>query len=398
MLDDEYYTEGWTEGSLLDLQLQVECEFPNSNLHNFRGRVGVSHPQASTRKEKIMPIQMSQMLLRGCMLKNSHYVYGLVIYTGSETRIQMNSAAPPLKIGGFDHFLNIQVAILICGQLVLCLICAILNYSWRETEACFSVCCGVFSPPGAVVSFRLPAISKLRCTHLSLGSNFEFTRLRVRRTAQCWSQVCIRQRQVRLHMTPLLEQQRTQHLTVASGSVQGKQRYYLAFDFYVEGNNENGFVYTLLVFITFWILYSYLVPISLFVTLEIVKFWQGFVFINADPEMRDAGAEGAKCRNSNLNEDLGKIDYIFSDKTGTLTSNEMRLRLVAIKGQPLGDLNRNLESQPHLRGMAALKFFSGTMHDGLQARASLACMLGFRGNVACGAMGLCVHAFMLYLN
>lgn len=38
--------------------------------------------------------------------------------------------------------------------------------------------------------------------------------------------------------------------------------------------------------ITFWILYSYLVPISLFVTLEIVKFWQGFLYINHDKEMK----------------------------------------------------------------------------------------------------------------
>ncbi len=38
--------------------------------------------------------------------------------------------------------------------------------------------------------------------------------------------------------------------------------------------------------ITFWILYSYLVPISLFVSLEIVKFWQGFLYINHDREMK----------------------------------------------------------------------------------------------------------------
>ena len=46
--------------------------------------------------------------------------------------------------------------------------------------------------------------------------------------------------------------------------------------------------------------------------------------------------EHAKARNTNLNEDLGKVDYIFSDKTGTLTSNEMQLRELAIKGVSLG--------------------------------------------------------------
>jgi phospholipid-transporting ATPase len=156
------------------------------------------------------------------------------------------------------------------------------------------------------------------------------------------------------------------HLAVCSETLQGRKRYYLALDSYTAGNQKIGAIYTLFSFITFWILYSYLVPISLFVTLEIVKFWQGFVFINSDPEMRDGSGESAKCRNSNLNEDLGKIDYIFSDKTGTLTSNEMRLRLVAIKGQVLGDLNKNLESRPDLRGLDALKFFSLALHDAIQ--------------------------------
>ncbi len=36
-------------------------------------------------------------------------------------------------------------------------------------------------------------------------------------------------------------------------------------------------------------------------------------------------------------EDLGMVEYIFSDKTGTLTSNEMQLRCVALKGQAFGD-------------------------------------------------------------
>jgi phospholipid-transporting ATPase len=132
LLDDDHYSAGWTHDAILDLRLQVECEFPNSNLHNFRGRVGIQ--RAAGGKERVAPMAMSQMLLRGCLLKNSHFIYGLVVYTGSETRIQMNSAAAPLKIGSFDHFLNMQVAILICFQVLLCIICALLNYHWRETE------------------------------------------------------------------------------------------------------------------------------------------------------------------------------------------------------------------------------------------------------------------------
>lgn len=67
---------------------------------------------------------------------------------------------------------------------------------------------------------------------------------------------------------------------------------------------------------------------------------QGFVYINTDKEMVDpVSGNHALARNTNLNEDLGKVEYVFSDKTGTLTSNEMQLREIAIKGVSYGDAN-----------------------------------------------------------
>jgi len=122
---------------------------------------------------------------------------------------------------------------------------------------------------------------------------------------------------------------------------EGKDRHHLAMDMYVQGNYEDGFIYVGLTFITFWILTSYMVPISLFVTMEIVKFWQAFMFINNDPSMADENNpdDHAQARNSNLNEDLGKVEYVFSDKTGTLTSNDMQLRLVNIKGNSYGHVD-----------------------------------------------------------
>lgn len=49
--------------------------------------------------QRSMPVTMNEMLLRGCTLKNTGHVLGLVVYTGEETRIQMNSAETPLKYG-----------------------------------------------------------------------------------------------------------------------------------------------------------------------------------------------------------------------------------------------------------------------------------------------------------
>lgn len=137
---------------------------------------------------------------------------------------------------------------------------------------------------------------------------------------------------------------------------------YLALTYQVEGIYANGFVQIVINFLTFWILLSYLVPISLFVTLEIVKFWQGFVFMNLDKDMKDPNTgEFARCRNSNLNEDLGKIEYVFSDKTGTLTSNEMQLRQISIKGQVFGSAGFRLEDHLTLEGLSALRRFDGKL-------------------------------------
>ena len=53
-----------------------------------------------------VPVSIDEVLLRGCTLKNSGRVAGLVVYTGAETRIQMNAAAPPRKRGALPHTLG----------------------------------------------------------------------------------------------------------------------------------------------------------------------------------------------------------------------------------------------------------------------------------------------------
>lgn len=84
--------------------------------------------------------------------------------------------------------------------------------------------------------------------------------------------------------------------------------------------------------LTFIILYNNLIPISLIVTMEVVKFQQAQL-INTDLDMYYAKTDTpALCRTSSLVEELGQIEYVFSDKTGTLTRNEMEFQCCSIAG------------------------------------------------------------------
>uniref|UniRef100_A0AAY4APX6 Phospholipid-transporting ATPase n=1 Tax=Denticeps clupeoides TaxID=299321 RepID=A0AAY4APX6_9TELE len=98
---------------------------------------------------------------------------------------------------------------------------------------------------------------------------------------------------------------------------------------------STNFGYNLLTFI---ILYNNLIPISLLVTLEVVKFTQA-LFINWDVEMYYPETDTpAMARTSNLNEELGQVKYLFSDKTGTLTCNVMHFKKCTIAGITYGHL------------------------------------------------------------
>eukprot|EP00354_Favella_ehrenbergii_P011917 CAMPEP_0170452208 /NCGR_PEP_ID=MMETSP0123-20130129/1186_1 /TAXON_ID=182087 /ORGANISM="Favella ehrenbergii, Strain Fehren 1" /LENGTH=178 /DNA_ID=CAMNT_0010714143 /DNA_START=183 /DNA_END=719 /DNA_ORIENTATION=+ len=79
-------------------------------------------------------------------------------------------------------------------------------------------------------------------------------------------------------------------------------------------------------FFTWVLLFTNMVPISMLVTIEVVKFAQA-LFISWDISIYDTARDiPTRVQSSNLNEELGQISHIFSDKTGTLTSNVMQFR------------------------------------------------------------------------
>uniref|UniRef100_A0A8C9Y1H5 Phospholipid-transporting ATPase n=1 Tax=Sander lucioperca TaxID=283035 RepID=A0A8C9Y1H5_SANLU len=85
-------------------------------------------------------------------------------------------------------------------------------------------------------------------------------------------------------------------------------------------------------FLAFMVLFNYIIPVSMYVTVEMQKFL-GSYFITWDEEMFDEElGEGAQVNTSDLNEELGQVEYVFTDKTGTLTENNMEFIECCVDG------------------------------------------------------------------
>ncbi|XP_066871325.1 phospholipid-transporting ATPase IC isoform X2 [Kogia breviceps] len=118
-------------------------------------------------------------------------------------------------------------------------------------------------------------------------------------------------------------------------------------------------------FLNFWgyiIVLNTLVPISLYVSVEVIRLGQSY-FINWDLQMYYPEKDTpAKARTTTLNEQLGQIHYIFSDKTGTLTQNIMTFKKCCISGQIYGD-HRDTSQNSHSK-IEPVDFSWNTYSDG----------------------------------
>ncbi|KAG7263151.1 hypothetical protein CRUP_015930, partial [Coryphaenoides rupestris] len=85
-------------------------------------------------------------------------------------------------------------------------------------------------------------------------------------------------------------------------------------------------------FLSFMVLFNFIIPVSMYVTVEMQKFLGSF-FITWDRDFFDPEIqEGALVNTSDLNEELGQVEYVFTDKTGTLTQNNMEFIECCIDG------------------------------------------------------------------
>ncbi|MCP9259162.1 Phospholipid-transporting ATPase tat-1 [Dirofilaria immitis] len=222
--------------AIKDFQCKIECEHPNQNVNEFTGTL---HMHDLRR-----PLSISQLLLRGARLKHTQWICGVVLYTGHDSKLLMNSKIAPLKQSKIDVITNRRILFLFIMLIAFAFASAIRAYFFNHKQL--------------------------------------------------------------MHA------------------------YYLGY----QEKGSFDFFWSVL---TFFILYNNLIPISLQVTLELVRFFQA-VYINNDIGMYDERTDScAVARTSNLNEELGQVKFIMSDKTGTLTRNIMKFKRCSVAGINFGN-------------------------------------------------------------
>ncbi|KAI0954200.1 hypothetical protein AcV7_007497 [Taiwanofungus camphoratus] len=224
----------------------LDSEPPHQNLYSYHAVL--RYRDTSSGELKQDSVTINEMLLRGCTLRNTAWIIGLVVFTGPDSKIMLNGGATPSKRSKIEKETNFNVIVNFAVLVAMCLISAIAN--------------GVFDAKTGTSA-----------------------------------------------------------------------------DFYEIGANPSSSNITnaIVTFVSCLIAFQNIVPISLYITVEIVKTIQAF-FIAQDIEMYYKPLDAACTPKTwNISDDLGQIEYVFSDKTGTLTQNVMEFQKCSVNGVAYGE-------------------------------------------------------------
>lgn len=223
----------------------IKMEHPNNLIDSFTGVIDLSKSQIDVEDDGKLAIQPANLLLRGCVLRNTEWVFGLVINTGHDTKIMMSATTGAAKTSSLEGMASKQILNLM-----------------------FFICGIAF-------------IGACANTGINTSQNF-------------WD------------------------------------AWYLDYSEVKPGSNW------FIMFFYFFLLHASMIPVSLYVSMSLARAGQMY-FMNNDLDMYYEKLDAPqKVRTMNLNEDLGRVSHIFSDKTGTLTSNIMDFRKMSINGVIFG--------------------------------------------------------------
>jgi magnesium-transporting ATPase (P-type) len=108
----------------------VECENPNDMLYKFEGTMGLG----GDKKGALVPLGPDQMLLRGSSMRNTDFAYGLVVFTGHETKIMKNSVKSRAKFSKLELSTNNYIFMIVLLQFIISVTGATFNTIWTEVN------------------------------------------------------------------------------------------------------------------------------------------------------------------------------------------------------------------------------------------------------------------------
>lgn len=103
----------------------LDSEPPHQNLYVYNGVIRYKDPNTSEPKQQ--GVTINELLLRGCALRNTNWVIGLVVFTGSDTKIMLNGGDTPSKRSKIERETNFNVIVNFCFLTIMCLISAIMS-------------------------------------------------------------------------------------------------------------------------------------------------------------------------------------------------------------------------------------------------------------------------------
>ena len=219
----------------------IKINSPNIDLNYVNGTLHAVFQKEGTKIEQDIMISTNEFLLKGSILKNTNWVIGIVVYTGMNNKIILNSKKPRLKMSKVEKSLNLYLCFVFIFLIICCIVCSIMH----------------------------------RIKYLS------------------------------------------------------HKKFYDNFIYITNSPNTESFIN----FFTYFLLLNTMIPISLIVSTEIIKMIQG-IFIKWDIYLYSKSKHcfcGAKA--VSIIEELGNVNFIFSDKTGTLTKNQLQFKFCIIRNK-----------------------------------------------------------------